>query len=76
MESKIRYLVRKLTIVYDAGKEKIFPLVIVSAKRNGSVLSDLVMTRFESETAGTEYVGELCLRHISGATYEVECMRR
>ncbi|MDE5674273.1 MAG: hypothetical protein K2I16_03470 [Muribaculaceae bacterium] len=76
MESKIRYLVRKLTIVYGGGKESIFPLVIVSAKRNGLELSDLGMASFESETAGTEYVNELCIRHISGTTYEVEYMSR
>ncbi|MDE6095449.1 MAG: hypothetical protein K2G52_04610 [Muribaculaceae bacterium] len=72
---KVKYLVRRLTVTYDGGKEEIFPLVVVSAFRDGDKLESLETVSFRMETPGTEYVSEMWLRQISATCFIIDRLR-
>ena len=72
---KVKYLVRRLTVKYEGGKEEIFPLVVVSAYIDGDKLMSLETAPFRMETPGTEYVSEMCLRQISATCFIIDSLR-
>lgn len=67
----IRILVRRLTIIDNEGKEKIFPLAVISAFKEDTILSDLKISDFKSETEGTSYLNSLSIKEIGDRKYEI-----
>ena len=70
-ENKVKYLVRRLTVINSEGKENLFPLTVISARIEGSLLCDVQFDDFIEETAGTSYFNDMTLRYIGEYTYEV-----
>lgn len=69
--NKIRYLVRRLIIIDGEGKEKHFPLAVISACKEKSLLYNTEIEGFNEETAGTLYFDNMTLRVAGDRKYEI-----
>lgn len=69
--NKVRYLVRRLIVINGEGKEKLFPLAVISACKEDSLLHNTEIERFDVETAGTLYFDSMMLRVVGDRIYEI-----
>lgn len=56
-----KYLVRRLTMRYDEGREEILPLMLVEGRRESDWIDQLVVSPFEREVSGTIYLSSMIL---------------
>lgn len=69
--NKVSYLVRRLTVIDSEGKEILFPLAVISACKEDSVLYNTEIDCFDTETAGTLYFDSMMLRIVGDRIYEI-----
>lgn len=69
--NKVSYLVRRLTVIDGEGKEKLFPLAVISACKEDSLLYSTEIECFDVETAGTLYFDRMMLRVVGDRIYEI-----
>lgn len=51
-------------ITEDKGKDDCLPLIFVTGEREGDIIRNLILTPFDREKAGFEYLSELQLYKI------------
>lgn len=71
MKSEKRYLIRRLTIIDTEGETKVFPLVVLTCIRNGSIMDNIKMVPYEKELPGVVYLTAMTLRQDSKKSFEV-----
>lgn len=67
----INYLIRKLVIISNDDQFHNYGLRYLEAKKDGNLLTNLVITKFERERAGFTFIDSMVLREESGGTFTI-----
>lgn len=67
----IRYLIRKLVINSSDDQFHNYGLRYVEAKKDGNLLTNLAITKFERERAGFTFIDSIILREESEGIFSI-----